>query len=346
MSLVLSATLAERRLDVTLDVPSGQTLGLLGANGAGKSSVLAVLAGLLRPDTGEGLLDGETLFGPDVWVPPHKRKVGLLAQDPLLFPRMTVLDNVAFGPRSSGHTRERARALAQRWLEEVDAADLAGRKPSQLSGGQQQRVALARALATEPQLLLLDEPLSATDVEIAAVMRQTLRRVLADRTAVIVTHQVLDAVLLCDRVAVLEAGKVVELAATDEVFRRPRSEFAASISGLNMLRGSALGDDSVRTSDGTVVHGEADFPLRPGESAVAIFRPEAVSVHRADPGGSPRNHFVGAVSFIEPQAHLVRVRMGDISADITADSVARLNLAIGDRVVFAVKAAELALYHA
>lgn len=346
MSLVLKAALAERHLNVALEVSSGQTLGLLGANGSGKSSVLAILAGLLRPDSGEARLDGEILFSPDGWVPPHKRKVGLLAQDPLLFPRMTVLDNVAFGPRSRGHTRAQARVLAQRWLEEVDASDLAGRKPSQLSGGQQQRVALARVLATEPELLLLDEPLSATDVEIAAVMRQTLRRVLATRTAVIVTHQVLDAVLLCDRVAVLQDGAVVEFAATDEVFRRPRSEFAASISGLNMLRGSAVGADSARTTDGVVIHGEADFPLQSGESAVAIFRPEAVAIHRSDPGGSPRNHFVGTVSFIEPQAHLVRVRMGDLSADITADSVARLNLAVGDRVVFTVKAAEVALYHA
>jgi molybdate transport system ATP-binding protein len=346
MSLLLRAEVDDRGLDVALEVPSGQTLGLLGANGSGKSSVLALLAGLLRPDRGECSLDGEVLFGPGVWMPPHARKVGLLAQDPLLFPRMSVLENVAFGPRSSGRSAAQARAVAEHWLAEVDAADLAERKPGQLSGGQQQRVALARALATQPGLLLLDEPLSATDVEVAALMRQTLRRVLAGRTSVIVTHQVLDAVLLCDQVAILDAGHVVEQGSTETVLRRPRSAFAASISGLNMVRGRATGPDSMAAPDGLVVHGEPDLELRPGEAVLAVFRPEAVSVHRSTPGGSPRNHFAGRVSFIEPQAHLVRVRMADLSADITADSVARLGLGVGDEVVFAVKAAEVALYHA
>ena len=345
MSLSMHAVLADRDLDVSLDVPTGQTLGLLGANGSGKSSVLAVLAGLVQPDTGQCVLDGEVLFEPDVRVPPHRRRIGLLTQDSLLFPRMSVIDNVAFGPRSSGCSRSEALAAAQRWLAEVEASDLAGRKPSELSGGQQQRVGLARALATDPRLLLLDEPLSATDVEIAALMRQTLRRVLADRTAIIVTHQVLDAVLLCDRVAVLESGRVVEQGATEEVLRRPRSEFAASISGVNMVRGLAIGPDSLAGPDGTVIHGEPDLPLTSGEPALAIFRPEAVALHRSEPGGSPRNHFSGVVSSIEPQAHLVRIRVGDLSADITADSVARLNVSVGEPVVLVVKAAEVSLYH-
>jgi molybdate transport system ATP-binding protein len=345
MSLSMRAVLRDRDLDLSLEVATGQTLGILGANASGKSSVLGVIAGLLRADAGEGVLDGKILYGPDVWIPPHQRRIGLLAQEPLLFPHMTVIDNVAFGPRSLGRSRTESTAVAQRWLAEVEALDLAERRPSELSGGQQQRVALARALATDPRLLLLDEPLSATDVEAAAMMRQTLRRVLADRTAIIVSHHLLDAVLLCDRVAVLEAGRVQEQGATDDVFRRPRSGFAASISGVNMMRGVAVGTDSLVTADGTVVHGEPDTPLTSGESAVAIFRPEAVSVHRHDPGGSPRNHFAGAVSSIEPQAHLVRIRVGELSADITADSVARLQVGVGEPVVLVVKAAEVSLYH-
>jgi molybdate transport system ATP-binding protein len=345
MTLSVRAVLADRDLDVRLEVPAGQTLGLLGANGSGKSSVLEVVAGLLRPDDGEVTLDGEVLFGTHVWVPAHQRRMGLLTQESLLFPRMSVLDNVAFGPRCQGHSRARAAASGRRWLEEVDAAHLADRRPSALSGGQQQRVALARALATQPRLLLLDEPLSATDVEMAATMRQTLRRVLADRTAIIVTHHVLDAVLLCDQVAVLESGRVVEWGRTDDVFRRPRSDFTARISGLNMLRGVASGPDSMVVTDGTVVHGEPEMALTPGEPALAVFRPEAVSVHRHDPGGSPRNQFRGPVSSIEQQAHLVRIRVGRLGADITPDSVARLGVAVGERVLLVVKAAEVSLYH-
>lgn len=347
MSLALHARLAERDLDLHLELASGRTMGLLGANGSGKSSTLAILAGLLRPDIGHAELDGESLFslgdGNHRWLPPHKRNIGLLAQDPLLFPRMTVLDNVAFGPRSRGRNRADAAGRARQWLAEVDVADLADRKPGQLSGGQRQRVALARALATEPRLLMLDEPLSATDVDVAAAMRQTLRRVLAGRTVLIVTHHALDAVLLCDQVAVLERGRIVEHGPTDEVLRRPRSDFAASISGLNLIRGTAT-DDGLSSPAGVIVHGDVIGSLTAGQPAVAIFRPEAVAVHRESPGGSPRNHFVGPVSSIEPHAHLVRVRMGELSADITPESVARLELAIGVPVVFTVKAAEVSLY--
>ena len=156
MSLRLDARLAARDLDVALEVPTVQTLALLGANGSGKSSVLNILAGLLTPDSGRADLDGRTLFsiqpqaGKTTWVPAHTRSVALLAQEPLLFPHLSVLDNVAFGPRSRGRTRPEARTAAERWLAEVDATGLSARRPAQLSGGQAQRVALARALARVP----------------------------------------------------------------------------------------------------------------------------------------------------------------------------------------------------
>lgn len=345
MSLRITARLAER-MDLFLEVASGQTLALLGANGSGKSTTLGVLAGLLRPDEGFAQLDDQVLFDlsahPPVWLAPHRRRIGLLSQDPLLFPRMSVLDNVAFGPRSRG--ADAPQDHARHWLAAVDAVQFGDRRPDQLSGGQQQRVALARALATEPQLLLLDEPLAAMDVDVAANLRTVLREVLADRTAILVTHEALDAALLSDQVAVLDGGRVVEVGATADVLRRPRSAFAAGLSGLNLLRGVATSADSVFA--GIEIHGEADPELRPGVAAVAIFRPEAVTVHNRQPEGSERNHFVGSVTAIEPQAHLVRVRMGDLSADITADSVARLDLAVGRPVVFAVKAAMVSLYSA
>src|SRR5690625_4282887 len=202
--LELAAVVEQRGVDVDLTVRSGETVAVLGPNGAGKSTVLGLIAGLVRPDRGRALLDGTPLFdldgpGSPVWTPPHARAAALLAQDALLFPHLTVVDNVAFGPRSAGWSRTDSREQARRWLDEVDALDLARRRPAQLSGGQAQRVAVARALAATPHVLLLDEPMAALDVTVAPALRQVLRRVLAERTVVLVTHSVLDALLLADR---------------------------------------------------------------------------------------------------------------------------------------------------
>src|SRR4029079_1626297 len=169
---------------------------------------------------------------------PHARGVALLAQEPLLFPHLSALDNVAFGPRSGGRQRSASRAVAQRWLAEVDAEEYADRRPAQLSGGQAQRVAIARALAADPRLLLLDEPMAALDVAGPPAARQTLWRVLKDRSAVIVTHDVLDALLLADRVVVLDGGQVVEEGPSSVVLAEPRSAFAARIAGLNLIEGT------------------------------------------------------------------------------------------------------------
>ena len=344
MTLELSATVAARDVDVAFDVAAGETVALLGPNGAGKSTALAVAAGLLRPDRGRVRLDGRELTGEGRFVPPHDRQVALLAQDPLLFPHLSVLDNVAFGPRSRGRGRRDSRAAARRWLEEVDAADLADRRPGEISGGQAQRVAVARALAAEPQLLLLDEPTAALDVAVSPALRQTLRRVLAGRTVVLVTHDVLDAVLLADRVVVLEGGRVVEDGPSTEVLARPRSRFAARIAGLNMVTGTWR-DDTVLDADGVAIHGlVAEDGPAPGAPAVAVFRPSAVSVFREAPGGSPRNSLAVTITDLEPHGDQVRVRAGHLAADVTVPSVAELDLAPGVRVVFAVKANEVAVY--
>lgn len=340
MSLRFEAHVPERGFDVALDLPQGQTLALLGLNGAGKSTVLQVLSGLV-PAQGHAELNGRALFQ----LPPHQRRIALLAQEPLLFPHMTAAENVAFGPRSRGQSRKQANVAALRWLAEVDAVELAERRPAALSGGQAQRVALARALAAEPDLLLLDEPLAALDVDVAVAVRQTLRRVLQDRTAIIVTHEILDAVLLADAIAVLEGGRVVEYGPTEDVMRQPRSAFAASLCGLNMVTGSAV-DEYALQWGATIIHGEPEPPLTAGQPAIAVFRPGAVSVHRRAPTGSPRNVIRGEVTALEPQAHLVRVRMADLRADITPASVAALDLTVGSDVYFAVKAAEVALYPA
>ncbi|MEZ5095422.1 MAG: ATP-binding cassette domain-containing protein [Nocardioides sp.] len=262
----------------------------------------------------------------------------------MLFPHLSVRENVAFGPRSRGATRRTAREVADRWLAEVNLVGLADRRPAQLSGGQAQRVALARALAAEPRLLLLDEPMSALDVAVTPGLRQTLRRLLAGRTAVLVTHDVLDALLLADRVVVVEGGEVVEEGPSGEVLTQPRSAFAARIAGLNLVRGTWRGG-AVESASGLRIVGEAgESAPAEGEPAVAVFPPAAVSVFLTAPGGSPRNAVDVTVTALEPHGAHLRVRAGELSADVTPRAAAELDLVPGARATFVVKATEIAVY--
>lgn len=350
MSFEFGAVVTERNLELSFTVDHGETVALLGPNGAGKSTVLALAAGLLRPDQGRVVLDDRPLTvtgvqpGPAVWVPTHARRIALLAQDPLLFPHLSVQANVEFAARSRGVRRALARNSARHWLRQVGGAELANRKPAQLSGGQAQRVAIARALAADPRLLLLDEPMAALDVGVTPALRQTLRRVLADRSVILVTHDPLDAMLLADRVLVLGNGRIVEQGPTTDVLTAPRSAFAARIAGLNMLPGS-WHRRCVRTGAGTDIHGRADGPTpSDGAPVVAVFPPSAVSVFPNPPGGSPRNVFPVEITEIEPHGGRVRVRAGDLGADITPQALAELDLVPGSRVVFSVKASEVAIY--
>lgn len=359
----MTLTVTGRGVHVALEVAAGETVALLGPNGAGKSTLLGAVAGLLRPDEGRVVLGGRVLTdtggtGRVTHVPTHDRRVALLAQEPLLFPHLTVLENVAFGPRSAGASRRRSHERARHWLAEVGVAELADRRPARISGGQAQRVAVARALAADPELLLLDEPMAALDVAVAPALRHTLRRVLADRTTVIVTHDVLDAALLADRVVVLEAGRVVESGPVVDVLARPRSAFAARIAGLNLLTGTWDGT-AVRAHPGTgagagagiTVQGVLSDPAGPdspvpGQQVVAVFRPSAVSVFAEHPHGSPRNALAVEVGQVEPHGDRVRVRAGVLSADITVAAATELALAPGQRVWFSVKAAEVAVHAA
>ncbi len=356
MSLSCRATLAHRGFDVELEVGAGERVAVLGQNGSGKSTLLGILAGTLRPDTGHARIDDQVLFdldgGKRHWLPPHRRGVALLAQDPLLFPHLTVIDNVAFAYRVSGAPKAQARARAEHWLDEVGALPLAGRRPNQLSGGQGQRVAIARALAAEPRLLLLDEPMAALDVSVAPVLRRVLRRVLADRTTMIVTHDLLDAFLLSDRVIVLEHGQVSESGPTEETLRNPRARFTARLAGLNLIKGALSGGGVAEPSglriDGTRKDGEE---LRDGEPAAAVFSPADVSIFLSPPAGSPRNNLPVTIAELEPRGDLVRVRSDDhhghsIAADVTPRSVAELDLYPGRDVTYSIKAAAVTIYPA
>lgn len=355
-ALTMTARVVERDLDVDLRIEPGTVVTILGANGAGKSTLLSLIAGLLRPDAGRLDLDGRTLVDTErnLWAPPHRRGVVLLAQEPLLFPHLSAVANVAFGPRSKGTPVRDSRDLALRWLAAVDAAEFADRKPAQLSGGQAQRIAVARALATDPAMLLLDEPMAALDVGVAPALRRLLREVLrgTGRTAVLVTHDILDALSLADRVVVMEDGRIVEDGPASTVLSQPRSAFAARIAGVNLLTGSAAADGLVSAS-GLHVQGILGDGCMTGEPAVAVFRPSAVSVYPQLPHGSPRNGFEVTVTELEPRGDSARVHAVmaadpavDLLADVTAAAVADLDLVPGGSVHFTVKATEVSIYPA
>ena len=347
--LEYDAEVAERDVVVRLEVGPGETVALLGPNGAGKSTVLGVVSGLVQPSSGRVALGGRVLVGADRSVAPHERGVALLSQDALLFPHLSVLDNVAFGPRARGRGRAEARATAREWLERTNVADLADRKPHQVSGGQAQRVAVARALAADPALLLLDEPMAALDVAVTPALRQMLRTVLADRTALLVTHDALDALLLADRVVVVEGGRVVEEGPTASVLSEPRSAFAARVAGLDLVEGTWDGEAVVAPP--FAVRGLTDDPApRVGSPAVAVFAPSAVSVFRDAPGGSPRNTFAAVVTDLEPLGDRIRVRTESagrhLAAEVTPSAVADLGLGPGSPVQLTVKATEVRVYAA
>jgi molybdate transport system ATP-binding protein len=345
----LEATLKSRDFNVSLSVGPAETVALLGPNGAGKSTLLNVIAGLLRPDAGRAAVGEKVLFdlteGRNTWNLPHRRGTALLAQEPLLFPHLSALDNVAFGPRSAGASRSASRESARHWLTEVDALALASRRPGQLSGGQAQRVAVARALATDPDLLLLDEPMAALDIHAAPLLRRLLKRVLAGRRAIIITHDILDALMLADRVIVMENGRIIEAGPTREVLQHPRSRFAAGLAGLNLLTGTITAE-GVRTSHGQEIAGEHEPSAIQGESGAAVFPPSAVSVFLAPAHGSPRNTFGVTITDLEPHGDQIRVRAGELCADITPAASADLALAPGVRVYFVIKAAAVTIYPA
>lgn len=331
MTFTFDAQVPERGFSVQLALEPGETLAVLGPNGAGKSTFLGLIAGLIRPATGHAELDGTVLFdfGPARsrrWVAPHNRGVSMLAQEPLLFPHLSVRDNVAFGPRSAGMPRAAANSAARDWLVEVDALELADRRPVSLSGGQAQRVAVARALASDPHLLLLDEPLAALDITVAPVLRRMLKRVLDNRSAVIVTHDILDALVLADRVMILENGRVVDEGPTREVFTRPRTAFAAELAGLNLLRGKKTAA-GLLTAHGVEVRAAAGSAIAAETAVGGAFRPADVRISRERPHDSSENCLFLAVSDLESRGDSVRVHTNILTADVDPFVSAELDLA-------------------
>ncbi len=374
----LAARLVVRRpgfaLEVELEVASGEVVALLGPNGAGKTTALRALAGLQALDAGWVRLNGAALDDPaaEVFIPAHQRPIGVVFQDYLLFPHLSALDNVAFGLRCRGTPRAQARTVALSWLRRMGLSEYAHARPRALSGGQAQRVALARALATDPALLLLDEPLAALDAATRVAVRAELRHHLADFAgcAIVVTHDPLDAMVLADRLVVIEHGRVVQRGTPAQVASRPLTPYVARLVGLNLLRGWAEGDqvrlpggatltfvppesDTTRKTEqesGGVPQVEADAGAPEGGRQVLVaFRPAAVAVYLEPPGGSPRNVWPGTITGIDPHHGMVRLTVTGpvpLVAEVSTAAMADLKLTIGARVYVAVKATEVDVYPA
>jgi len=334
------------RLDVRLEIHAGEVVGLLGPNGAGKTTALRALAGLQPLGGGHITLGGTDLDRPDrrVWTPTERRPIGVVFQDYLLFPHLSALDNVAFGPRRHGAGRREARLRATGWLERVGLTEFARARPRHLSGGQAQRVALARALAVDPVLLLLDEPLAALDARTRLETRAELHRHLADHpgATLLVTHDPLDALVLADRLVIVEEGQVVQVGDAATITAQPRTDYVARLVGLNLYRGTAHGH--------TVDVGH-DLNLTIADSlhgnVFVAFPPSAVALHPRRPEGSPRNTWPTTITGLQRHGDNLRVQLTGpipVAADVTPAAAAHLQLAPGQPVWVAVKAAETRAY--
>ena len=338
--------LSRLTLDVAFTVAAGEVLALLGPNGSGKSTTLRALVGLLPLAGGRVVLDGTVLEDPaqHVKVPPEKRPIGLMFQDYLLFPHLSAVENVAFGLRSRGVDKKTAREKAARALDRLGLDGLAEAKPGSMSGGQQQRVAMARALVTDPKLLLLDEPLAALDVSTKTDVRRLLRDALRQSSAanVLVTHDLLDAVALGDRMVVIQDGGIVQTGTPAEVTARPRSTYVADLVGVNLLRGTARG--TVLEVDGG---GQLTSTSHATGPTLAVIAPAAVSVSRQQPSGSETNVWPGQISAVDLMGDRVRVRTEGkpaITAEVAPAAVDELKLDDGGELWATVSPAAITVY--
>ena len=330
LSVDFTLPLRSFELEVALEVD--RTVALVGPSGAGKTSVLNAIAGLIRPPR------GRIALGDDVWLDserrlfrkPDERRVGLVFQDYALFPHLTVRQNIAY----AGKDR------ADEYLERFRITHLADARPTALSGGERQRVALARALARRPGVILLDEPLSALDAHTRDTVRAELQELLSTHAlpTILVTHDFEDAAALADLVGVLVDGQLRQLATPHELVERPKDAFVASFAGANLLRGKAhrLDDHTTRVQleTGEVVY-SADWAE--GDVAVVVY-PWEVSIGRLHQQDSAMNLIRGEIVSLVTVGNRVRVRVGPISAEITAASADTLELARGGIVVATFKA--------
>lgn len=342
-------------LEISLSTEAAQTHVLVGESGAGKTTLLNILAGLLHPDSGRIQLNGRLLFDDQqrIQVPAMERPIAYVFQDYALFPHLSVYENVAFGLRAQRVADSRVRSETQAMLEQLGIDDLASRRPSRLSGGQQQRVALARALILKPQLLLLDEPLSALDLHTRRQVRAELRSILAKLpcATLFVTHSPFEAMVFGDRMAVVEQGRIVQVGGREELLRQPRSRYVAELIGVNWFQGKIISRDSsglaaIETRDG-ILHAVGEDVRE--ESYIAVD-PREITLHTSRPTGTAQNVFEGQILELlpePPQGERVRVVLKThppLVAEITAHSVQSLGLREGSSVFASFKATAARTY--
>lgn len=351
----ISKRLPALDLEVSLSADPGRPLVLVGESGTGKSTVLNLLAGLVTPDRGRIQVDGDSYFDSvrSLNVPAHRRSIGYVFQDFNLLPHLTAAENVAFGLRARGLARREARRRAREALESVGLSDADGTKPDRLSGGQQQRVALARALVIRPQILLLDEPLSAVDLSNRRKLRGEIRELLAQLTcySIVVTHSPFEALLFGDQIAVMEEGRIAQVGGRDQLLCHPRSRYVAEFVGLNFFRGRVSqrypdGLVDVETDDGTI-------RVTPGvdsDELLVAVDPRDITLHPQSPASSAQNVFRGMIKEVVPEPPLgERVRVAiethpPLVAEVTAHAVANLNLREGMEIFASFKATRARSY--
>lgn len=329
-ALTADLRLPLRAFDVELTLAVEGTVALVGPSGAGKSTVLRAIAGLVRPAAGRVALGDQVWFDDRTWLRPEERPVGMTFQHYALFPHLTVRQNVMFG----------ARGDVAPLLERFGLARLAEARPGSLSGGEQQRVALARALAREPRVLLLDEPLAALDAHTRTTVRAELREVLrtSGLPALLVTHDFEDAASLADLVGVVVDGRLRQLASPADLVARPADAFVGSLTGANLLPGLAAptrhGLTALQLDAGGVVY-STDAVEGP---AAAVVYPWDVTLARTDPDDSAQNHIAAQVGSLSRIGNRVRVSVGPLTAEVTAESAERLSVREGERLVATWKA--------
>src|SRR5438128_2067054 len=344
LSADVALRLARLHVRASLQVAE-ETLAVVGPSGSGKTTVLRAIAGLAWPDEGRVELGGGTLFDSTAGVdlPPERRHVGLVFQDYALFPHLSVAANVAYGLRAVGVARGETTRRTGEALDRFGIGALAGARPGTLSGGERQRVALARAVVTEPAALLLDEPLSALDAatrsRVAAELAVHLREFRLP--TILVSHDFADVVGLADRIAVMEAGRVVQTGTASQVLGTPASPFVAAVTGVNFFTGTAgaRGDlTAVASSDGEATVLSTD--REDGPVGVVVY-PWEVAISTERPEGSPLNTLAGPIRRVAAVGNRVRVTVGSrppVVAEITEESAARLRLGPGVPVVATWKA--------
>ena len=277
---------------IELNIEDGELLTLLGPSGSGKTTALRMIAGFIEVDEGSILFDGSDV----VDVPPRERKIGMVFQSIALFPNMTVYQNIAFGPEMAGWTRERTVKRVEELADLLDIRQLLMRKTSEISGGEGQRVALARALAKEPDLLLLDEPLSALDAQLRERLQNEIRRIQKHLgiTTLYVTHSQEEAFAISDRVAILERGRIVQVGTPEELYDKPASKFVAEFLGSgNTFEGTVLShedDMSMVDVDGAIMKIAGLHAI--GQVVSFSVKPEDVTITNAHQDGYIRAEVV------------------------------------------------------